>query len=301
MMSKPYFLLGAGLLCPLLCQCTSLKPKGDELIVSVSDQRLVLLDDGQPVKSYPVSTSKFGLGSKSRSYKTPLGKMYVHQKIGDGARSGAVFKSRRPTGEVLRPNTPGRDPIVSRILWLEGKERTNQNTRERMIYIHGTPEERTIGRPASYGCIRMKSRDVIDLYDRIPVGVDVHVKRSHLKAGEIPQTDRTLMAAAEARTGGSSPSPSSLRRSAPVVYAAAQPSRPQRTKPPTPPPSRAAVKRPPPPRMKSAPAPAPTSSEPPRRRGAFTKISSASTSRPAPKTAAGSSDSQRRSLARAGR
>jgi lipoprotein-anchoring transpeptidase ErfK/SrfK len=104
--------------------------------------------------------------------------MYVHEKIGGGAKPGTVFKSRRPTGEVVKPNAPGRDPIVSRILWLEGQERANANTKERMIYIHGTPEERNIGRPASYGCIRMKSKDVIDLYDRVGVGTGVVVKAS---------------------------------------------------------------------------------------------------------------------------
>ncbi len=222
-MSPSKAFLGVLVVSPLLCQCASLKPKGDELVVSVSDQRLVLLNDGVPVKSYPVSTSKFGLGSRSRSYKTPLGEMYVHQKIGDGATSGTVFKSRRPTGEVLRPNAPGRDPIVSRILWLEGKERSNHNTRERMIYIHGTPEERTIGRPASYGCIRMKSRDVIDLYDRIPVGADVSVKRRHLRVAEIPSADRRLIASARSREAVS---PGAGRPAGRVVYAAARPARP---------------------------------------------------------------------------
>ena len=94
--------------------------------------------------------------------------------------SGAVFKSRRRTGEILRPNAPGRDPIVSRILWLRGKERQNRNTFARYIYIHGTPEERRIGKPVSYGCIRMKSRDVIDLYRRVGVGAEVRIIRGSL-------------------------------------------------------------------------------------------------------------------------
>ena len=100
------------------------------------------------------------------------------KKIGGGARPGTVFKSRRPTGEVVRPNSPGRDPIISRIIWLEGLDRFNHNTKERLIYIHGTPEERTIGYPTSYGCVRMRSRDVIDLYDRIRVGTRVYIKRA---------------------------------------------------------------------------------------------------------------------------
>jgi lipoprotein-anchoring transpeptidase ErfK/SrfK len=150
------------------------------MVVSVRDQKMLLVRDGEPVRTYRVSTSKFGLGSRTGSKRTPLGRMEVAQKIGSGAPSGAVFKSRRRTGEVLRPDAPGRDPIVSRILWLRGKERQNSNTFRRMIYIHGTPEERTIGRPASYGCIRMRSKDVIDLYKRVGEGAEVRIIRGPL-------------------------------------------------------------------------------------------------------------------------
>ena len=152
------------------------------MVVSVRDQKMLLMRDGKPVKSYSVSTSKFGLGSRTGSKRTPLGRMAIAKKIGGGARSGTVFKSRRPTGEVLRPNAPGRDPIVSRIIWLRGKEYYNRNTFRRFIYIHGTPEERTIGRPASYGCIRMRSRDIIDLYRRVGVGAEVKVIRGGLSS-----------------------------------------------------------------------------------------------------------------------
>ena len=114
--------------------------------------------------------------------------------IGGGARAGTVFKSRRPTGEVVRPNSPGRDPIITRIIWLEGLDRFNRNTKERLIYIHGTPEERTIGTPSSYGCIRMRSRDVIDLYSRIRVGTRVYVKRSQLTMTEMPLAARLITA-----------------------------------------------------------------------------------------------------------
>ncbi len=136
---------------------------------------MALYDDDEFIRSYPVSTSKFGLGDSHRSHRTPLGTMKVAKKIGGGAPAGAVFKSRKRTGEILPPNTPGRDPIVTRILWLKGTERQNRNARKRYIYIHGTPEERTIGRPASYGCIRMRSRDIIDLYSRVPRGTKVTV------------------------------------------------------------------------------------------------------------------------------
>lgn len=154
------------------------------MIVSVRDQKMLLIRDGHPVRTYPVSTSKFGLGSQSGSKRTPLGKFEVAQKIGAGAPAGAVFKSRKRTGEILKPNAPGRDPIVSRILWLNGKERQNSNTFRRLIYIHGTPEERKIGRPASYGCIRMRSRDVIDLYRRVGEGAELNVIRGPLRHTE---------------------------------------------------------------------------------------------------------------------
>lgn len=152
-----------------------------KMIVSVSDQRMLLVRDGTPVKSYRISTSKFGLGDKPGSNRTPLGHMRVARKIGCDAPHGAVFKSRKRTGEVLKPNAPGRDPIVTRILWLKGLEERNRNTFRRTIYIHGTPEEKRLGRPASYGCIRMSSRDVADLYDRIGYGADVFVIRGPIR------------------------------------------------------------------------------------------------------------------------
>jgi lipoprotein-anchoring transpeptidase ErfK/SrfK len=152
----------------------------NQMIVSVTDQRMLLVHDGKPLKSYPISTSKFGIGSERNSNRTPLGRMEVARKIGDGAPTGMVFKSRRPTGEVLRPNAPGRDPIVSRILWLNGTEDYNRNTFGRLVYIHGTPEESRLGTPASYGCIRMGMKDVVDLYDRIGEGAEVRVMRGSL-------------------------------------------------------------------------------------------------------------------------
>ncbi|MDB4354082.1 L,D-transpeptidase [Akkermansiaceae bacterium] len=173
-----------ALLAPLMfltTSCGGSKYDGsNKMVVSVRDQKMLLVKDGKPVKAYPVSTSKFGLGSGNGTSKTPLGKLEVAKKIGGGAPKGAVFKSRRRTGEVIKPNAPGRDPIVTRILWLRGKEHHNRNTMARCIYIHGTPEERKIGRPASYGCIRMKSNHVIDLYRRVGVGADVQIIRGSL-------------------------------------------------------------------------------------------------------------------------
>lgn len=148
--------------------------------ISVADQKMLVTDAGQPVASYPVSTSKFGLNSAPGSYGTPLGRHRVMKKIGHGLPAGAVFKSRRFTGEVLPVDAPGRDPIVTRILWLDGKERHNRNSYGRFIYIHGTPEERNIGLPVSYGCIRMRSRDVIALFDRVGLGARVDIFREPL-------------------------------------------------------------------------------------------------------------------------
>lgn len=151
-------------------------------MVSVADQKVALMENGKPVKVYKCSTSKFGLGDKPGSYATPLGKLKVADKIGAGSPAGTVFHGRQPTREILKPDAPGRDPIVSRILWLRGCETQNCKAYNRFIYIHGTAEERTIGQPASYGCIRMKSKDVIDLYNYVPLGLEVNVVKGRLSS-----------------------------------------------------------------------------------------------------------------------
>jgi lipoprotein-anchoring transpeptidase ErfK/SrfK len=135
------------------------------VVISVPQQRMAVLDNGVLMATFPVSTSKFAIGDLPGSNGTPLGELEIAKKIGGSAPSGMVFKDRKPTGEILAPDAPGRDPIVTRILWLRGREMQNANAYSRYIYIHGTPEERTIGAPASYGCVRMRSRDVIQLYD----------------------------------------------------------------------------------------------------------------------------------------
>ena len=147
----------------------------NSVIVSVKDQKLMLLQNGARVAVYPVSTSKYGLGDYWGRMTTPLGYLQVAQKIGDHAPTGAVFHNRRFTGEILTPNAPGRDPVITRIIWLRGLEQQNAHAFGRCIYIHGTPEEKTIGRPASYGCIRMKSKDVTALYQQLPVGAVVQI------------------------------------------------------------------------------------------------------------------------------
>ncbi len=136
---------------------------------------MMIFENGLRVAQFPVSTSKFGVGDRPRSYATPLGTLEIASKTGAGAPLGAVFKGKRPTGEVLRANARGRDPIVTRILHLRGLDRGNSKAYGRGIYIHGTAEERTIGHPASYGCIRMKSKDVVRVFDRVPVGTKVEI------------------------------------------------------------------------------------------------------------------------------
>jgi lipoprotein-anchoring transpeptidase ErfK/SrfK len=174
--------LGAVIL--LLAGCADTHHR---LIVSVPDQKMLVLTDGKPVAVYPVSTSKFGTGDREGSYATPLGHLCVRTKIGDGAPLGTVFHSRKPTGEVLPPNAPGRDPIVTRIIWLDGLEPHNRNAFSRCIYIHGTPQESMIGIPASYGCIRMRSADVMRLYEMVGKGAHVEITEGSLKVTDLPQ------------------------------------------------------------------------------------------------------------------
>src|SRR5947207_9659150 len=166
----PYLLL----LAVFLASCAAPDTQ-HHIVISTRDQKLAVLDRGTLLATYPVSTSKFGLGDYLRSSRTPLGELEVAKKIGDNAPLGAVFKDRIRTGEIVAPNSPGRDPIVTRILWLRGREAQNANAFGRYIYIHGTPEERVIGRPATYGCIRMRSSDIIQLYNIVGVGAAVTV------------------------------------------------------------------------------------------------------------------------------
>src|SRR5215813_10205991 len=157
----------------------------NQLIISVRDQKLMLLRNGGKVAIYPISTSMFGLGDAWGRMTTPLGYLAVEKKIGDNVPVGAVFHNRRLTGEILQPNAPGRDPITTRIIWLRGLEAQNSHAFQRCIYIHGTPEENKIGRPASYGCIRMKSKDVAELYNQLPLGAVVQITPDGLpKAGK---------------------------------------------------------------------------------------------------------------------
>src|SRR4030088_563531 len=167
-----FSLLGFAL---FLASCAAPPDVDHHIVISAREQKLVLLEKGQPVATYPISTSKFGLSDRPGSYGTPLGELEIADKIGDGAPAGAVFKDRRRTGEVIAVNAPGRDPIVTRIMWLRGRELRNRNAFARDIYIHGTPEERNIGLRASYGCIRMRSTDIINLYNSVGRGAQVTI------------------------------------------------------------------------------------------------------------------------------
>lgn len=143
--------------------------------VHVPSQTLDLIDEtGECVRCYAISTSKHGLGSEPGSNKTPVGRFRVSEKIGDGAEPGEIFISRERTGKFGQEGDP-KDHVQTRILWLDGLDPENANTHARYIYIHGTNAESQLGTPASHGCVRMANSDVIDLYDRVPVGVSVEI------------------------------------------------------------------------------------------------------------------------------
>jgi lipoprotein-anchoring transpeptidase ErfK/SrfK len=163
------------LIAVLLASCAAPPDIQHHIVISTRDQKLAVLDRGTLMVTYPVSTSKFGLGDRPGSRFTPLGQLQIAEKIGANAPPGAVFKDRRRTGEIVLADSPGRDPIVTRILWLRGLESQNANAFARDIYIHGTPEERLIGMRASYGCIRMRSTDVVQLYNIVGVGAAVTI------------------------------------------------------------------------------------------------------------------------------
>jgi lipoprotein-anchoring transpeptidase ErfK/SrfK len=179
---RPYHLL---LLVAFFIASCAAPDTRHQIVISTREQKLAVLDRGNLMAIYSVSTSKFGLGDWPGSRFTPLGQLEIAKKIGDNAPPGAVFKDRRRTGEIVLPDSPGRDPIVTRILWLRGLEPQNTNAFTRDIYIHGTPEERLIGTPASYGCIRMRSGDIIKLYDVVGVGAAVTIVDTSL-ASAIP-------------------------------------------------------------------------------------------------------------------
>jgi hypothetical protein len=198
--------------------CTT-KDSDHHILVSVADQSLALFQKERLLGRYPISTSRFGLGDQPGSRATPLGKLEVAKMIGAGAPLGAVFKSRMRTGEVLRPDAPGRDPIVTRIIWLKGLEPQNRHAFGRCIYIHGTPEERNVGHPASFGCVRMKSADVLTVFNAIGIGATVDIIPGSLpESAQLPAPKAQLVSGP--MVGPPPPPPAVASRStsvAPVV------------------------------------------------------------------------------------
>ena len=156
-----------------------------KIIISIKSQILDLYDDqGGLLQSYAISSAIKGTGQVKGSFCTPLGRHIVRAKIGTGQPENTVFVGRRPTGEVYTPalesQFPGRDWMLTRILWLSGCEvghnrLGNVDTMRRYIYIHGSPDAVPMGVPGSIGCIRMRNHDVLDLFDRVPAGTPVEI------------------------------------------------------------------------------------------------------------------------------
>lgn len=154
--------------------------------ISIPGQRLVLFDgDGREFGEYAVSTARNGAGERRGSFCTPRGAHIVRAKIGANQPENAVFVGRRPTGEVWSPElaerSPGRDWILTRILWLSGCERGinrlgEVDTMRRYIYIHGSPDSVEMGKPGSIGCIRMRNPDILDLFELVPPGTPVLIR-----------------------------------------------------------------------------------------------------------------------------
>jgi L,D-transpeptidase YbiS len=154
--------------------------------IDIPGQSLLLLDDeGAELRRYSVSTSKHGVGEKNGSFRTPRGRHIVRAKIGADQPDNTVFVRRRPTGERWTPELnaryPWRDWMLTRILWLSGCEpgfnRLGEvDTMRRYIYIHGSPETAEMGKPGSIGCIRMRNRDIVELFDLVPVGTPVEIR-----------------------------------------------------------------------------------------------------------------------------
>ena len=145
-----------------------------EIQVDIGQQRVHFLSSGAPVKSWPASTSKYGLGFEPGSFKTPTGNFLVSEKIGDGAPLGMEFKSRQPTGRIVEQGGEN-DAVLTRILWLAGNDPDNANTKDRYIYFHGTNREDLIGTPASHGCIRLRNADMVELFDLVAEGCPVRI------------------------------------------------------------------------------------------------------------------------------
>ncbi len=143
-------------------------------MVDVATQTLRVLEGRKTAAEFPVSTSKFGLGSKEGSYKTPTGKFRIARKIGGTAEPWTIFRARKNTGRKAKPGGD-EDLVLTRILTLDGLERANANSLARYIYIHGTNQEHLIGTPASHGCVRLRNADMIALHKMVRSGTPVRI------------------------------------------------------------------------------------------------------------------------------
>jgi lipoprotein-anchoring transpeptidase ErfK/SrfK len=148
--------------------------------VSVFEQTLRLMEGRTIVISYPISTSKFGLGIEEGTNRTPLGNFEIREKIGEYAPERTIFRSREPAGIWDPGQATEEDLVLTRILWLHGLDPENANTHDRYIYIHGTNQEELVGTPASHGCIRMRNDDVIDLFDKVETGTSLTIHRDEI-------------------------------------------------------------------------------------------------------------------------
>jgi L,D-transpeptidase YbiS len=153
--------------------------------IDAARQELSLFDGDRVLRRYLISTAKNGLGEKNGSFCTPRGRHIVRAKIGAGQPPNAVFVRRRPTGEIWSPQLhaqfPGRDWILTRILWLSGLERGHNrlgevDTMRRYIYLHGSPDIAEMGKPGSIGCIRMRNSDIVELFDLVPPYTPVEIR-----------------------------------------------------------------------------------------------------------------------------
>ena len=159
----------------MISTSTKERDRPQSIVIDIKRQLLKLRGGEQLNASYPISSSQFGLGSDEGSFRTPTGRFRICEKIGDHAPAWMIFKGRIPTGKIAAPGGK-EDYVLTRILWLEGLDEENENTRKRYIYIHGTNQENLIGTPASHGCIRLRNHEMIDLYDRVDTGTAVHIK-----------------------------------------------------------------------------------------------------------------------------